>query len=126
MKKRVLLAAGLVAVLGAACGGEDGGDAAQAAGGSGGASGANGGSVTLKAADFAFQPTSLSASSGGTIRLTNSDDAKHNLTVEEAGIDEDVDAGSTTSVSLEGVEAGSYDFLCEFHPAMKGTLEVTG
>ena len=126
MKKRVLLAAGLVAVLGAACGGQEAGDAAQAAGGTGEGSAANAGAVTLRAADFAFQPTSLSASSGDTIRLTNSDDAKHNLTVEEAGIDEDVDAGATTRVSLEGVEAGSYDFICEFHPAMKGTLEVTG
>ena len=88
-------------------------------------SAANGGAVTLEAADFAFQPASVRASSGDTIRLRNADDAKHNLTVGEAGIDEDVDAGATTTVSLEDVEAGTDDFICEFHPSMKGTLEVT-
>ena len=126
MKTRLMLAAGLVALLGVACGGEDGEATAEAAGGSGGGGSANGSAVTLTAADFAFSPTSLTVSSGDTIRLTNEDDAKHNFTVEEAGIDEDVDAGAATTVSLDGVEAGSYGFVCEFHPSMKGTLEVTG
>ena len=33
-------------------------------------------------------------------------------------------AGSVT-IDLTDVEAGSYDFFCEYHPDMKGTLEVT-
>ncbi|HYZ46886.1 MAG TPA: cupredoxin domain-containing protein, partial [Actinomycetota bacterium] len=85
-----------------------------------------GGTVTLSAANFAFEPTSLSAAVGDTIELTNEDDAAHNFTAEEADLDEDIDAGSSTSIDLSDVEPGSYDFLCKFHPdSMTGTLEVT-
>ncbi len=45
---------------------------------------------------------------------------------EEADLDEDVDAGDSVTIDLGGVEAGTYDFLCEYHPdQMTGTLEVT-
>jgi plastocyanin len=45
---------------------------------------------------------------------------------EDAGIDEDVDAGGSVSIPLTGVEPGSYDFFCEYHPdSMTGTLEVS-
>ena len=106
-----------VALLGAACGGDDGGDAAS--------SGNGGGSATLTAAEFAWDPGTLSASAGSSIELVNEDDAKHNLTIEEAGVDEDVDGGASITVDLGDVEAGSYDFVCEYHPdTMTGTLEV--
>jgi plastocyanin len=81
----------------------------------------------LTASNFAFDPTSLSAAAGGTIEFVNEDDAEHNITAEDAGIDEDVDAGATTTVDLGDVEPGTYDFICEYHPdTMTGTLEVTG
>ena len=64
---------------------------------------------------------------GGTIDFTNEDDAEHNFTAEEAGIDEDVDPSGSTTIDLGDVEAGSYDFFCEYHKdTMTGTLEVTG
>lgn len=120
-KKRyvVALLAG-VAILGAACGGDDGGDAAESGGGSGG-----GDAVTLTAAEFAWDPSDLTVSAGSSIEVVNEDEAKHNLTIEDAGIDEDVEGGSSVTVDLADVEAGSYDFVCEYHPdTMKGTLEV--
>ena len=118
--KRLAIALSVVALLGAACGGDDEGGSSENGGESSG-----GGSATLNAVDFAFDPTDLSVGAGGTIEFTNEDDAEHNITAEDAGIDEDVEAGGSTSVSLEGVEAGSYDFICKYHPDMKGTLEVT-
>jgi plastocyanin len=122
-----LIALATVALLGVACGGDDGGGGGSAGGGGqddGG--GGGGGAVTLSAANFAFEPTSLSAAVGDTIELTNEDDATHNFTAEEADLDQDVDAGSSTSIELSDVEPGSYDFLCKFHPdSMTGTLEVT-
>lgn len=121
MKTRgMVVAVAVVALMGAACGGDDGGEAGgvQAAGGGGG--------VTLTAADFAWDPENLSAAAGASIDLVNEDDAKHNLTVEDAGIDEDVEPNASTSVDLAGVEPGTYDFVCEYHPdTMTGTLEVT-
>jgi plastocyanin len=119
MTKRVtvMAAAAFVALLGAACGGDDGDT------GSGSSAGGDG--VTLTAADFAWDPGSLTASAGSSIELVNEDDAKHNLTIEEAGVDEDVAPNDSLTVGLDDVEAGTYDFVCEYHPdTMTGTLEV--
>jgi cytochrome c oxidase subunit 2 len=125
--KRLLVAIAMVALLAAACGGDDGETGSGGAtGGGGDGGGGGGGSVTLTAANFAFQPESLTAAVGDSIEFMNEDDAKHNITAEDAGLDEDVDAGSSTTVDLADVEPGSYDFICEYHPdSMKGTLEVT-
>ncbi len=117
MRRGMLAAVACVALLGVACGGDDGGGEAAAGGG---------GSVTLTAAEFAWDPTDLSVEAGGSIEVVNEDDAKHNFTVEDAGIDEDVDPDGSTTVDLADVEAGTYDFVCEYHPdTMTGTLEVT-
>lgn len=104
----VVAMAAAVALLGAACGGDDGGDA-----------------VTLTAAELAWDPGTLTVPSGGSIELVNEDDAKHNLTIEEAGVDEDVEGGDSVTVDLSDVEPGSYDFVCEYHSdTMTGTIEV--
>ena len=123
--KRLLIVTAMVALLAAACGGDDG-ESTNGGGTGGGGEGGGGGAVTLTAANFAFQPESLTAAVGDSIEFTNEDDAKHNITAEDAGLDEDVDAASSTTVDLADVEPGSYDFFCEYHPdSMKGTLEVT-
>ena len=123
--KRIMIALACVAVLGAACGGDEEGGASGGNEETGGSAGSNGGSVTLTAVDFAFDPADLSAAAGDTIEFVNEDDAEHNVTAEEAGIDEDVDANGSTTIDLSGVEAGTYDYFCEYHPDMTGTLEVS-
>lgn len=121
-RKSFVAVAMFAALLGAACGG-DGGDGGAAASGGGG--GGGGGSATLTAAEFAWDPSTLTAPAGGSIELVNEDEAEHNLTIEDAGIDEDVAGGESVTVDLADVEAGSYDFVCELHPdTMTGTLEV--
>jgi plastocyanin len=122
MIKRTLATLGIVALLATACGGdEEGSPAASGDGGGGGSS-----SVTITAADFSFDPETVTAAAGDTIELSNEGDSPHNLQAEEAGLDEDVDPGATVSVNLADVEPGTYDFICKFHPDdMKGTLEVT-
>ena len=125
MKLRWMIVMTMVAVLAAACGGDDG-EATGGGGTRGGETGGGGGSVTLTAVDFAFQPESVTAAAGDTIEYTNEDDAEHNILAEEAGLDEDVEADSTTTVDLADVNPGTYDFICKYHPdSMKGTLEVT-
>ena len=122
MRTKLLIGALMaIALLGVACGGDD----APEASGGGEEAGGGGGTVSLSAAEFAFDPASVTAAAGDTIEFTNEDDAEHNVTAEEAGIDEDVDAGGSTTIDLSGVEPGSYDFICKYHPdTMKGTLEV--
>ena len=128
MRSRYLVVVlALTAILGVACGGGDDADSEEtAAGGSGGGGGGGSSTVTLTAAEFAFDPTDLSASAGSTIEFTNEDDAEHNFTVKDLDIDEDVDPKGSTTIDLGDAEAGSYDFFCEYHPDMKGSLEVTG
>ena len=112
----------LVGALAGACGGDSGGDAPAADPAPGG----GGGAVTLSAQDIQFSPTDLSAASGDTIEFDNADDVKHSFTAEELEIDEDVEAGESVSIDLGEAEAGSYDFICKYHPDMTGTLEITG
>lgn len=114
MRKLVLVLAAGALLLTAACGGGD----------EGGDSGGGGGTVTVTAADFAFDPSEVTASAGDTIEFTNEDDAPHTFTAEEAGIDEEAAASGSASISLEGVEAGEYEFVCTIHPEMTGTLTV--
>jgi len=118
--KRLLVALAIIAMVGAACGGDD--DSGNGGSGNGG-----GGAVTLTASEFKFDPESLSAAAGDSIEYSNEDDAEHNFTVEDAGLDEDVEPGSSITIDLADVEPGTYDFFCEYHPdSMQGTLEVTG
>ena len=123
-RKLVLVLATTVLLAGAACGGDDGGSEGNTTTESENES-SGGGSVSLTAADFAFEPSDLSAAAGDSIEFTNDDDAPHTFTAEDAGIDEEVDAGGSTTISLADVEPGTYDYVCKIHPNMTGTLEVT-
>lgn len=121
MRKIVFASLAVVAVLGAACGGDEADPAPDTGADAGGSE-----SVTLTAAGFAFEPSELSVATGGSIEFANEDEAEHNFTAEEAGIDEDVDAAGSTTIDLGDVAPGTYDFICEYHPdTMTGTLEIT-
>lgn len=129
-RKRLVAVVGLVTLLLVACGGDRAGGGSDGAGGGGGSDGAGGGSegsLTLTAVNFAFEPASLRASAGGSVEFVNQDDVAHNFTAENAGLSEDVDAGDSLSIDLGGVEPGTYDFFCKYHPdQMTGTLELSG
>lgn len=118
----------LVMVIGVACGGDDGGGETTGANNDAADTEADtGGAGTLVTANFAFDPSTLTAASGDTIDFTNEDDTKHNFTAEEPGLDVDVEAGGSATIDLADVEPGTYDFYCEYHKdSMTGTLEVTG
>ena len=116
MRARWLIGVATVAVLAVSCGGGDGG------GGDGGGGGGTGSTLTMT--DNAFNPASFTISPGS-ITLTNDGAALHNLTIEAAGIDEDVQPGQSTSVDID-LEPGEYEMVCEYHVAqgMTGTLIV--
>lgn len=103
----ILLAA--VAVLGAACGGDGGGG------------GETTDSVTM--VDNAFQPSEFTAASD-TLSVTNDGQAVHTFTVPDGNIDETVQPGQSADVDLSGLDAGTFDFDCTFHPEMTGSVTV--
>jgi plastocyanin len=115
----IVRSSGLVAAafLLAACGG---GDAGGDGGGGGGAS-----ASTLTMVDNEFQPADLTVSSGTELSLSNEGQAPHTFTVTDADIDEQVEAGQSSSTTID-LDPGTYDFVCQFHESagMTGTLTV--
>jgi plastocyanin len=103
----------------AACGGDDTG--ADAGGGGGG----GGGAPSLSMVDNAFEPADLTVSSGATVEVSNDGQNPHTITIEEAGIDEEVEPGQSTSITID-VEAGEYTMICRFHESvgMEGTITI--
>jgi plastocyanin len=106
-----LMAVAVAAALAlAACGGED------ARGGGGG---------TLSMIDNEFDPASLTVSAGDSLEVSNDGSNPHNITIEGTEIDEDVEPGQSTSVSIDA-EPGEYTMFCEYHRSggMEGTVTV--
>jgi plastocyanin len=96
---------------------DDGGGYGAANGGGGAGSGA-----TLAIRDFSFAATSVAP--GGLVTVDNADSADHTVTAEGGEFDSGEVSGGTTSSFQAPDEAGTYEFACEIHPDMTGTLTV--
>ncbi|MET0727990.1 MAG: cupredoxin domain-containing protein [Acidimicrobiales bacterium] len=88
--------------------------------GGGGAPAGNG--TEIVAEDFTL--TSVSAAPGAEVRVKNKGQNPHTATSDDGDFDSGtVAAGESGSFSAPD-EPGEYDFHCEIHPAMTGTLTV--
>ncbi|HXF37110.1 MAG TPA: cupredoxin domain-containing protein [Actinomycetota bacterium] len=135
-----LLALGLLA---ASCGGGGGGGSPTSppAGGGGtveiggeqandhgseDVSGASG--FELEADDFYFAPTILRGTAGErlSIDVVNEGNAAHTFTIDEQGIDEELQPGGNATVEVTFPDSGTLVFYCRFHRSqgMLGGLEV--
>ena len=132
--------AGVLALTAAGCGGGDdneGGSASAttadpattaapettAAAGRGGDN-----EIKLVTQGFKFDKTSLDLKAGSsyTVEVTNGDSAEHSFTFEAASVDQDVEGNEDATVTFTAPAAGSFEFLCKYHPGtMKGTVTVT-
>ena len=54
--------------------------------------------------------------------MRNDDSATHTVTALEGAFNVEVPGGET--VTIDPLEPGSYDFVCNFHGGMSGTLVV--
>lgn len=92
--------------------------------GSGGptTTGSASGEGAVRIADFSFQPTTLNVTLGTVVTWTNEDSAPHTATGDDfdTGMLKQGDPGSVTFDS-----AGSYDYICTYHPSMKGQIVVS-
>jgi plastocyanin len=60
------------------------------------------------------------------VEVSNQDSIEHNFTFAEANANQDVEGGEDATVTFTAPAAGSYEFLCKYHPqAMRGTVTVT-
>jgi len=94
-----------------------------------GAVAARGSSVPIQAGDFFFAPTCATDVSAGTLTLTvhNTGTALHNVTIQSLGIDKDVPAGQTITVTVN-VGSAPVPFFCKYHrtSGMVGALLPSG
>jgi plastocyanin len=124
---------GVLALAAAGCGGgDDNGGASAAATTAAPATTAAGGGgdneLQLTASGTAWDTTSfdLKAGSSYTLEVTNQDSLEHNFTFAAGDANQDVEANEDAKVTFTAPAAGSYPFICKYHPsAMKGTITVT-
>ena len=87
-----------------------------------------GNELQLTAQGTAWDPTAfdLTAGSSYTVEVRNQDSIEHNFTFTEGNANQDIEGGEDAKVTFTAPAAGSYQFICKYHPAaMKGTITVT-
>ncbi len=77
--------------------------------------------VDVSISNFAFNPASVTVSTGDTVRWTNQDSATH--TVKGSSFESGSLAQGDT-YEFKFTKAGTYDYTCSIHPSMKGTVTV--
>jgi plastocyanin len=60
---------------------------------------------------------------GTTLTVSNDGKALHTFTIEDEGIDAQVQPGAEATIDI-ALATGDYGFDCSFHPEMTGTLTV--
>jgi len=122
--RRLTLALGMVALalVLAACGGT------SAAAPTTAPSGATAGDATIVAKDIKFQQPQVAVKAGAPLAVVfvNQDGAPHNIKISDAAGKEvfkgDIVSNATVTYQVPALAAGTYTFMCEVHPDMKGTI----
>ena len=80
--------------------------------------------VDAEIRDFAFAPSSISVPLGSTVTWRNAGAAPHTVTSEDGSFDSEmISAGGSWTRTFE--TAGTFTYVCAFHPQMEGVVEVT-
>ncbi len=79
------------------------------------------GTQSISISSFAFSPKELTINKGDTVTWTNEDSVVHNVV---GGIFNSKDLTKGQSFSYVFTETGSFDYLCTYHPSMKGKIIV--
>ena len=72
--------------------------------------------------EFKFGPAEIHVAVGGTVTWTNSDNQKHTATASGTFDVGAIEPGATATNTFD--TAGTYAYICSFHPFMKGTVVV--
>jgi|WetSurMetagenome_2_1015567.scaffolds.fasta_scaffold457479_2 plastocyanin len=80
----------------------------------------------ISIANFAFDPAQATVKAGTTVTWTNNDSAPHKL-ISDSTLDgfgsKDISQGGKYSYTF--MSAGTFDYSCQIHPSMKGSIVVT-
>jgi plastocyanin len=80
--------------------------------------------VPVDIRDFAFSPNPVEVPVGGTITWTNQDAVPHTATADQRDILQSGAISPGSSFSQVFDTAGEFNYFCEFHPNMTGTIIV--
>jgi plastocyanin len=81
------------------------------------------GDVAVDIKDFMFMPAELDIAVGTTVTWTNSDSAPHTATQDGGGFQSNrLDQSASYSFTFD--TAGTFEYHCEYHPNMHGTIVV--
>ena len=73
--------------------------------------------------DFAFSPATVNVKTGDTVQFVNDDEVAHTVTASDKSFDSgNMDQHATWSHTF--AKAGTYAYICTYHPYMKGTIVV--
>jgi plastocyanin len=76
-------------------------------------------------AGMRFEPSTLTVRVGETVRWFNDDALPHTVSASDGSWDSgNLAPGSSFEYSFDA--AGTYRYLCRYHPGMVGTIEVQG
>jgi plastocyanin len=79
--------------------------------------------ANVEIVDFTFGPETTTVRVGGKVNWANEDTAPHTATAQDGSFDTGtIDADKRGNATFK--EAGTFAYFCEFHPYMKGTVEV--
>ena len=73
--------------------------------------------------DLMFGPTPPEAHVGDTIEWDNDDLFQHSATAKDGSFDVDLKPGAHVAMPVKRI--GTFDFICRYHPGMKGRLVVS-
>src|ERR671916_384875 len=81
--------------------------------------------TTVIIANLAFDPASITVSTGTTVAWTNDDAVPHTVTSTDGAFDSGIfDPGGNFSFTFN--EPGSFPYICQLHPQMQGTVTAEG
>ena len=128
--KRLVLSLGLVAlaVITAACSGGSGGSTPSPAGSAPAASAPAGDAIVVVAKDLKFSTATITAPADEAFQITldNQEAAPHNVAIKDASgavkFKGEIVSSTKITYDVPALTAGAYEFFCEVHPDMKGTL----
>jgi plastocyanin len=128
--KRLVLSLGLVAlaVITAACANGSGGSTPSPAGSAPAASAPAGDAIVVVAKDLKFSTATITAPADEAFQITldNQEAAPHNVAIKDASgavkFKGEIVSSTKITYDVPALAAGAYEFFCEVHPDMKGTL----
>lgn len=115
---RLALAALLLALTIAACGGDDGGDQPAASGE------CSGDAVVIRMADIKFDPQEATARAGQEICWPNEDEVEHDVVAESGATFKSKLYGKGETFTTTVEEPGRVEYICTVHPGMTGSIDV--